>query len=304
VSAVLEKRSFELPPGAYELRVAVADLNSQQTSKAGERVTIPDYSRVPVGFVELELGVSAADGEFLPVPTRRYGLNIRRLAARVALFDRRDGPWPRSYPFGYRILDETGAPVLSGRREATLERSGAAVVIVPDSSDLFVGSYVMEVELAEGRSRWRVERGFEVEESGPPRGREFERVLEPLAYIAEPEEIDHLGHLPPEEQERGWEGFWKRRDPTPETPKNEALLEFMRRLRYTEQHFQTFGPGWRTDMGRIYIKFGQPDQIETRPATLASPTLEIWYYNQSHRRFVFADREGFGRYTLVSPVLE
>jgi hypothetical protein len=31
------------------------------------------------------------------------------------------------------------------------------------------------------------------------------------------------------------------------------------------------------------------------------PQLEIWYYNQPYRRFVFSDREGFGRYILVSP---
>jgi hypothetical protein len=54
-------------------------------------------------------------------------------------------------------------------------------------------------------------------------------------------------------------------------------------------------------MGRIYIKFGPPDQIETRPATLQSPQVEVWYYNRPYRQFVFADREGFGRFVLVGP---
>jgi hypothetical protein len=27
----------------------------------------------------------------------------------------------------------------------------------------------------------------------------------------------------------------------------------------------------------------------------------MWYYNQPYRRLVFADREGFGRYTLLNP---
>ena len=57
-------------------------------------------------------------------------------------------------------------------------------------------------------------------------------------------------------------------------------------------------------MGRVYIKYGPPDQIESRPATLQSPQLEVWYYNRPSRRFVFADRDGFGRYVLVSPALE
>jgi GWxTD domain-containing protein len=259
---------------------------------------------VRVGFVVLVLGVQSATGEFQPVAARRFGLNVRVLAARVSLFDRRPGEWPRVYPFHYRVVDETGAETLAGDRQVTLERSGAAVVFRPDSTDLFVGNYTLEVALAEGKSRWRVERAFEVEESGPPRGREFERVLEPLSFIGDPEEVEHLRALPPDEQPQGWDDFWKRRDPTPDTPRNEALLEFIRRLRYAEQHFQTFGPGWRSDMGRIYIKFGAPDQVETRPATSQSPLLEVWYYNQPYRRFVFADREGFGRFTLVSLPLE
>ena len=40
------------------------------------------------------------------------------------------------------------------------------------------------------------------------------------------------------------------------------------------------------------------------PASTTTPQLEIWYYNQPYRRFVFADREGFGRFTLVSPTIE
>ena len=82
------------------------------------------------------------------------------------------------------------------------------------------------------------------------------------------------------------------------------MLEFFRRVRYAERHFQSFGPGWRSDMGRIYIKFGAPDQIETRPATSHTPLLEIWYYNRPRRQFVFADREGFGRFVLASPSFE
>jgi GWxTD domain-containing protein len=183
-------------------------------------------------------------------------------------------------------------------------RSAQPIVVRPDSSNLFLGRYTFEIEMEEGRSRWRVDRSFEVEESGPPRGAEFDRMLEPLSFIASAREIDELKALSPADQTRGWEEFWKRRDPTPETPRNEAMLEFFRRVRYVNQHFQHFGPGWRSDMGRIYIKFGPPDQVDTRPSTTQSPQIEIWYYNQPYRRFVFADREGFGRYVLLQPASE
>jgi GWxTD domain-containing protein len=279
-------------------------VNARQESRASERINVPDYSRVPVGFADLDLGTVDSLGGFTSVPTRMFGLNVARLAARASLFDRRPGDWPRSYVFRYRITNDVGEELVSGTQNVTLRHSAEPVVVRPSRSDLFVGGYTFEVTLVEDKSRWRVERSFEVEESGPPRGKEFEQMLEALSYIAEAREIDQLRSLAVQDQSRGWEEFWHKRDPTPETPRNEAMLEFLRRVRHTERHFQGFGPGWRSDMGRIYIKFGPPDQIEARPASTESPPLELWFYNQPYRRFVFADREGFGRYVLVSPALE
>lgn len=303
-ATLVVKRTFPVPPGRYRARISVRDLNSRILSRVEEKLTVPDYSKIPVGFADLELGVVDSAGVFRAVPTRRFGTESGRIGARASMFDRRGGSWPRRYPLQYRIRGEDGEVVLSGTQEISLAASGEPVVIHTSGQELFLGSYVFEVELVEGKSRWRVERAFDVDESGPPRGREFQRMLEPLAYIASPEEMDWLRSLPPEQQPQGWEEFWRRRDPTPETPRNETQLEFFRRLRYAERHFQGFGPGWRSDMGRIYIKFGPPDQIETRPPSLTTPQLEIWYYNQPYRRLVFGDREGFGRYTLLNPSAE
>jgi GWxTD domain-containing protein len=304
-AALVEERSLAVPPGRYRIRVHVTDLNGEMSSEASDEIEVPDYSRVPVGFADLELGVADSSGAaFTPVTTRVYGLDSGRLCARVTLFDRRPGGWPRPYTFHYRVLDDEGQEVSAGSQPVSLERSAQPVLVKPAVGGLFIGSYDLEIQLVEGRSRWRAERSFEVEESGPPRGKEFDRMLEPLAYIATPEEIEHLRTLAPAAQAAGWEEFWKRRDPTPDTPRNEAELEFFRRIRYTEKHFQGFGPGWRSDMGRIYIKYGPPDQIETHAATGDQGQLEIWDYSRPVRQFVFEDREGFGHFVLRSPAGE
>ncbi len=303
-SSVIERRTFDLPPGRYRVRIGVRAGDSDVPSTATGHVEVPDYSRVPLGLADVELGVAGLSGEFQPVPSRAFGRNASRLAARMALFDRRAGAWPRDYPVRYWINDDTGNEVATGTRSLSLSHSNEPVVVAPDSLDLFLGSYVFVAEIGQGDSRWRVERSFEVEDSGPPRGREFQRLLEPLSFIADGHEIDRLRKLAPADQAAGWEAFWQRRDPTPDTPRNEALLEFFRRVRYASRHFQTFGPGWRSDMGRIYIKYGPPDQTESRPATGSDAPLEIWDYNRPYRRFVFEDRDGFGRYVLVGPVTE
>jgi GWxTD domain-containing protein len=297
--SIVEKRTFAVPSGKANIRIQVRDVNSHEESKVSQSLDVPDYARLPVGFADLELGVADSAATFQPISTRRFGPEISRLAVRAWLFDRRPGEWPRHYPLHYNIRDEDGQVLITGTQDINLSASGDPVVIRPDRTDLFLGSYVFEVELVEGKARWKVERSFEVDESGPPRGLEFQRLLEPLSFIATPEEMDWLRSLPTEQQTQGWEEFWRRRDPTPDTPRNETQIEFFRRVRYAEHHYRGFGPGWRSDMGRIYIKFGPPDQIENRPATVTMPQLEIWYYNQPYRRFVFGDREGYGRYTLL-----
>jgi GWxTD domain-containing protein len=58
--------------------------------------------------------------------------------------------------------------------------------------------------------------------------------------------------------------FWLRRDPTPGTPENEFRNEYYRRIVLANERFGTAGtPGWKTDRGRILVRFGQADEVET-----------------------------------------
>jgi len=303
-ASLIERDTLKAPPGSYGLRVTVHDLQADEESHASDHITIEDWSRVPVGFSDLELGTVDSAGAFTVDPERRFGREIRSLAGRAVLFDRRAGSWPRRYSLVLRIHDEAGGVLVSDDRTVTARVTGEPIVLKPSRSDLFIGTYSLEAELAEGKNHWKVSRSFEVEESGPPQGAEFERMLEPLSYIADDAEIDALKKLAPADREKGWDDFWRKRDPTPDTPRNEALIDFVRRVRYAEQHFQGFGAGWRSDMGRAYIRYGPPDQVESRAATVQSPQVEIWYYNQPYRRLVFVDREGFGRFVLVPSGIE
>lgn len=61
------------------------------------------------------------------------------------------------------------------------------------------------------------------------------------------------------------EGFWQRRDPTPDTAENEYKEEHYRRIAYANEHFAAGIPGWRTDRGRIYIMYGPPTSTDSHP---------------------------------------
>src|SRR6202521_4295287 len=93
---------------------------------------------------------------------------------------------------------------------------------------------------------------------------------EEVPYIITDEERSAFLRLQTnEEREQFIEGFWQRRDPTPDTVENEFKEEHYRRIAYANERFSSGIPGWRTDRGRIYIIWGKPDEIE--PPSPGSP---------------------------------
>jgi GWxTD domain-containing protein len=87
-------------------------------------------------------------------------------------------------------------------------------------------------------------------------------------YIISQEERRAFSQLnTDEEREMFIEQFWLRRDPTPGTPENEYREEHYRRIAYANESFSNNdAPGWKTDRGMIYIKYGPPDEREEHRA--------------------------------------
>jgi GWxTD domain-containing protein len=135
---------------------------------------------------------------------------------------------------------------------------------------------------------------------------ELELAKEPLVIIAESGELSKWSKdLSLRAKRRFLVDFWKRRDPTPDTPVNQARRVFYDGVAYAEKHFGEKGrvsaPGWRTDRGRIYIKYGEPEEQLDRVQAGRAVPYQVWRYRQGRDRyFVFADRSnGIGVYQLV-----
>src|SRR5580693_9398241 len=90
---------------------------------------------------------------------------------------------------------------------------------------------------------------------------------EDVVYIISPEERSAFLHLQTnEEREQFIEQFWQRRNPDPDSAENTFKEEHYRRIAYTNEHYSSGIPGWKTDRGRIYIMWGPPDEIESHPS--------------------------------------
>ena len=116
---------------------------------------------------------------------------------------------------------------------------------------------------------------------------------EDVVYIITPQERGVFSKLTNDEERDAFiEQFWRRRDSGPSTAVNETKTEHYRRIAYANERFDSGYPGWRSDRGMIYIKFGPPTGIEKYPQggfyarkfhegqgfTSVYP-FEIWFYN-------------------------
>lgn len=126
----------------------------------------------------------------------------------------------------------------------------------------------------------------------------FEETLELLGFTAEDEDVERLRNISPEARIDEWNRYWKSQDPTKTTDLNEELSEFLRRVRFTLENFSEHGPGWRSDMGRIYIRHGPPDNAVDRDGPTLGSRFKIWYYYSKGLAFIFEDSMGSGFYRL------
>ncbi|MFB3099953.1 MAG: GWxTD domain-containing protein, partial [Gammaproteobacteria bacterium] len=59
--------------------------------------------------------------------------------------------------------------------------------------------------------------------------------------------------------------------------------------------------GWKTDRGRVTLKYGEPDNINKNSALGDNRAYEIWeyYHQEGGVIFVFVDKDGFDDFDLV-----
>ncbi len=76
------------------------------------------------------------------------------------------------------------------------------------------------------------------------------------------------------------EGFWKVRNPDPNSSVNAYKDEHYRRLAYANENFgdARYEDGWRTDRGRMYIILGPPKQRATYYDVGNVRPMEIWFF--------------------------
>jgi len=80
-------------------------------------------------------------------------------------------------------------------------------------------------------------------------------------YFLNANQKDYYKKLDTENKWKYLSTFWKIQDIDPTTECNEFQQEIIAMIKYSNKHFSHFKKGWETDMGRVYIKYGEPFEI-------------------------------------------
>lgn len=300
------ERIIMLPvdPGKLRASVSMHERRTGRGSRAEWQLQVPDYQDEPISIsslwparceTEFERAPSFPPSGWLLDP--RFGESLDDICVMGEVYRER-GEDP--VELEWRILDV---------RQATLESHEMQLAggrRIPfslhlDLSRLWLGTYFLEVEVNSGRYRARRRFEFQMDETMVSPDLHLEQSLELLRIIATKEEIERIEELPEGERIAGWNAFWEKKDPTPGTEQNEFRDVFFERVRYANERFGVLEPGWKSDRGRVYIRYGPPDEIQSRPSTIDGLAFEVWNYLATGRRFVFVDYDGFGRFELYQP---
>lgn len=123
-----------------------------------------------------------------------------------------------------------------------------------------------------------------------------------LRIIMTQSEYEYYRRLPLNQLSEEISHYWNKKDPTPLTPENEFQEVFYKRILEADSRYSLRGykSGWKTDFGRVFIKYGEPDEVQKENFPLGKYPVVIWTYRAQEKTFFFDDKKGYGYYELRS----
>jgi GWxTD domain-containing protein len=339
-AVALEILDFSLAPGKFQIRVTVTDSTTGKSYSSSQDVVA--WSTPPgASDLLLSPSMRLATGsDTMPhAGERRWGNTMVTPATRLRLTPIRSkafylveayAPSADSGTMSVRVSDSTGKVLVQTRpTRVDIAPGGSVLKGQLDLAGLPAGDYTMTVHLdigghAEDRSDQFVMADFqqtmEREESrlealkvtdegyfGTMTEDQLDAAEAPLLYIASSDSLAvWKSGLSVAAKRQFLTRFWQQRDPTPGTPKNELREAFYNAIDEADRRYTEGGraatPGWRTDRGRIFVKYGEPgDQLDRRVSTGTAPPYLVWrYFRGKGTYYIFVDRTGFGGYQLIA----
>jgi GWxTD domain-containing protein len=309
-------REVKLPPGDYVIEALLTIKNTGIGMRRSVALHVPDFlasgmafgtpsvMSIPTPFTQAlvrwkEVASTLQDAE-TPPDAAIVGFE-RQPAVRFAIFLDGSAAGPVPCDLFYEVVDASDHQVVYGKRRISLAGNDDEFLVTFNVDEWSPGQYQVNLRARtlEPQRDATTSADIRIDVTRAMLGANFDDTLEMLGLIASDSDIKPLREAPESERAAAWAKFWAARDPDPSTIENEALLQHLSRVQYAVREYSQFGPGWRSDRGRVHIRYGPPEQIDTAMDQRAQGEYEIWRYYTMNRTFVFFDMFGVGDFKLV-----
>lgn len=330
--AFIDQQRFTLPNGEYEMEISVTDMNSGETLPTVQstvEVAYPDGTPAisdillfdSYGQAAKPTACTKSGYDFLPRVYPFYGSNDDKINFYVELYNS-----DKLYAEGKYLVSYCIETVESSNRmqnytyNKRFDVSKVNVLLNSiDIKDLPSGNYYLVIEMRDRSNALICSKSWFFQRSNPSVSydmADLSGVNIENTFVSTITEIDtlrkYIRYLDPvcTEIERDYSvnlvktddmktmqqflfNFWSARSPM--NPKR-GFDDYLAAVRRVNASFKTSSfPGYRSDRGYVFLKYGQPDKIMESPNEPGAYPYEIWHYyevaGQRNKRFVFMTKD-------------
>ncbi len=299
-------KSFYLTPDTYKIATSLRDRNNYKEYKIEKVVFVPDFNSKELSISSIMLlsdFITDSLGRRIiyPLVTNNIG-DLKDIYVFFEIYNNSSNTFPIS--INYKIVNEKDLSVKTGNFSYVITPGTNQKIDKLNPYDYTIGNYKLQL-FSNVYPSLASEKEFSYRWTELPMTIEnLDKAISEMIYIATSDEITYIKEAPTQaEKERRFLEFWKSVDPSPKTAKNEIMIEYYNRVKIANEKFSNYSvDGYRTDMGMVYIIYGNPSNIERHPFDDYSRPYEVWEYYEINKQFIFVDYTGFGDYRLITPI--
>ncbi|PIP13970.1 MAG: hypothetical protein COX48_02770 [bacterium (Candidatus Stahlbacteria) CG23_combo_of_CG06-09_8_20_14_all_34_7] len=316
ILSLLDRTSFVLSPGQYELTVIAHDSFSLKEWTIIDTIKIDSTIETPFisdPFIAFTISKDTLNGKFtkngyaiVPNPSNRFTLSNPLLYIYNEVYNLKKD---EKYNIEYDIYNLNDSLIL---KTEPIEKRAPGFD--------FVNTNLISI-LALKEGTYKIKIRFFSDSFDLSKMTIFEKVLaiaeaeithinvtdeqmkyySMIKYIASDKEINQYNALDSRGKHNFLINFWLKRDETPNNNKLETLDEFIKNVKFVNSRYSSgLEEGYKSARGRIYLKYGPPDETMIIPMSEGAKSYENWiYYRDSGMQFIFMDMKGFGKYEIL-----
>lgn len=319
-----EVKRFALEPGEYDLRIELTDLNNPKSKTGGkQKIKVDDFTNSP-SISDIEVAEYAYESDLennfvksgfhiIPFISTFYPADLTKIPFYFEVYNS-DKIGDSIVGIIQKIINDDTDLELEDFSSFTRTKPAEVIPFFKkmDISKLPTGNYRMEVILTDrklnpiSKNTYSFQRSNDLEIEFNPENivldPSFQNTitedsvfyyLECLIPIAKPAEIKNIISTyktkDKQKSRKHIQAFWVQ---TSGKDSYNAWLKYKMQVQQAERMYHTnYQQGFETDRGRVYLKYGAPNNIISKETSPSEYPYEIWTYNKigkfSNRRFVF-----------------